>query len=76
MAIINLAINIPDAQQARALAGLKTFWTVDGVVPTNAQVIENLRKATVDMVREIVLSVERSAATKAAADGVSPIDAT
>jgi hypothetical protein len=57
------------------MTALKTHWTVDGVVPTNAEAIEKLRQAVAANVRDIVLRVERDAAVKAAADGVTVVDA-
>ena len=76
MATFNLTITYPDAQGTRIMSALKTHWTVDGVVPTNAEAIEKLRQAVAANVRDIVLRVEREAAVKAAADGVTVVDAT
>ena len=75
MATFNLAITYPDAQGSRIMDALKAHWTVDGVVPTNAEAIEKLRQAVAANVRDIVLRVERDAAVKAAADGVTVVDA-
>jgi hypothetical protein len=75
MATFNLAITYPDAQGTRIMTALKTHWTVDDVVPTNAEAIEKLRQAVASNVRDIVLRVERDAAVKAAADGVTVVDA-
>jgi hypothetical protein len=75
MATFNLAITYPDAQGTRIMTALKTHWTVDDVVPTNAEAIEKLRQAVAANVRDIVLRVERDAAVKAAADGVTVVDA-
>jgi hypothetical protein len=75
MATFNLAITYPDAQGTRIMTALKAHWTVDGVVPTNAEAIEKLRQAVVANVRDIVLRVERDAAVKAAADAVTVVDA-
>jgi hypothetical protein len=80
MATFNLAITYPDAQGTRIMNAFKTYWTTtdaqgNPVVPTNAQAIENLRQAVVANVRDIVLRVERDAAVKAAADGVTVVDA-
>ena len=75
MATFNLEITYPDAQGARIMTALKTHWTVDGVVPTNAEAIEKLRQAVVANVKDIVFRVERDAAVKAAADGVTIVDA-
>ena len=76
MATFNLAITYPDAQGTRIMTALKTHWTVDGVVPTNAEAIEKLRQAVAANVKDIVFRVERDAAVKAAADGVTVVDAT
>jgi hypothetical protein len=81
MATFNLAINYPDDQGPRIMTALKTHWTTQDaegnpVVPTNAQAIEQLRLAVTNSVRDIVLRTERDAATKAAAEGVSPVDVT
>jgi hypothetical protein len=75
MATFNLAITYPDAQGTRIMDALKTHWTVDDVVPTNAEAIEKLRQAVAANVRDIVLRVERDAAVKAAADSVTVVDA-
>jgi hypothetical protein len=75
MATFNLAITYPDDQGTRIMTALKTHWTVDDVVPTNAEAIEKLRQAVAASVRDIVLRVERDAAVKAAADGVTVVDA-
>jgi len=75
MATFNLAITYPDAQGTRIMTALKTHWTVDGVVPTNAEAIEKLRLAVVANVKDIVLRVERDAAVKAAADAITVVDA-
>lgn len=79
MATFNLTVTYPDAEQARILAALKKHWTTqdaDGndVIPTNAQVVEHLRKVVVANIRDIVIRIERDAAVKAAADGVTPPD--
>lgn len=73
-ATFNLTVTYPDAQQARIMAALKVHWTVNGIVPTNAEVIEKLRLALRDNVRDIVLRVEREAAKDAAAAGVAAPD--
>jgi hypothetical protein len=75
MATFNLAITYPDNQGTRIMTALKTHWTVDDVVPTNAEAIEKLRQAVAANVRDIVLRVERDAAVKAAADSVTVVDA-
>ena len=80
MATFNLIITYPDAQGTRIMDALKKHWTtkVNGVdvVPTNAQVIEKLRLAVAANVKDIVLRVERDAATTTAHAGVTPVDAT
>jgi hypothetical protein len=80
MATFNLAITYPDAQGTRIMNAFKAYWTTqdaqgDPVVPTNAEAIEKLRQAVVANVKDIVLRVERDAAVKAAADGVTVVDA-
>jgi hypothetical protein len=80
MATFNLEITYPDAQGARIMTALKTYWTTqdeqgNDVVPTNAQAIEKLRQAVVANVKDIVFRVERDAAVKAAADAVTVVDA-
>lgn len=81
MAVFNLAITYPDAQQVRILTALKAHWTTKGangadVVPTTAQVVEKLRLVVVSNIKDIVFSQERDAAVKAAAAGVTVVDAT
>jgi hypothetical protein len=73
MATFNLVVTYPDAQQTRILNALKTHWAVDGVVPSNAEVVEQLRLVVAANVRDIVLKVERDAAVIAAADSVTPV---
>ena len=80
MATFNLAITYPDAQGTRIMNAFKAYWTTtdaqgNPVVPTNAEAIEKLRQAVVANVRDIVLRVVRHAAVKAAADGVTVVDA-
>ena len=80
MATFNLAITYPDAQATRIMNAFKTYRTTSDaqgnpVIPTNAEAIEKLRQAVVANVRDIVLRVERDAAVKAAADGVTVVDA-
>ena len=70
----NLTVTFPDAQQTRIVNALKVHWTVDGVAPTTPQVLEKLRLMVRDEVRDIVVNVERDAATSAAAAGVTPPD--
>jgi hypothetical protein len=76
MATFNLVVTYPDGDGTRIMNALKTYWTVDGVVPTNAQAIEKLRLAVVANVKDIVFRVERDAAIKAAADAVTQVGAT
>lgn len=76
MATFNLVVTYPDAQQTRILNALKAYWTVDGVVPSNAEVVEKLRQVVIANVKDIVYRVERDAAVQAAANGVQPVTAT
>jgi hypothetical protein len=76
MATFNLVVTYPDNQQTRILNALKTHWTVDGVVPSNAEVVEKLRLVVAANVKDIVLKVERDAAVIAAADSVTPVTVT
>jgi hypothetical protein len=76
MATFNLVVTYPDGEGTRIMNALKTYWTVDDVVPTNAQAIEKLRQAVVANVKDIVFRVERDAAIKAAADAVTQVGAT
>jgi hypothetical protein len=76
MATFNLVVNYPDGEGPRILAALKTHWTVDGVVPTTAQVIEKLRLVVAQNIIDITLRVERDAAIAAAAAAVVPVNAT
>lgn len=72
MATFNLTVTYPDAEQARILAALKEHWkNADGSLPTNAQVVEKLRQVVAANVKDIVVMVERNAAVKTAADGVT-----
>lgn len=79
-ATFTLVITYPDAQQTRVAAALRTHYTTtdaqgNAVVPTTPQAVEKLRQAVAASIKDIVLKVERDAATKAAADGVAPVDA-
>ena len=81
MATFNLVVTYPDGQQTRILNALKTHWTTTNeqgqpVVPTNAQVVENLRLVVTRNIRDIVLRVERDAAVAAAEAGVTPVTVT
>jgi len=76
MATFNLVITYPDGEATRIMNALKTHWTINGVVPTNAQAIEKLRLAVVNNVKNIVFMVERDAAVKAAAEAVTEVGAT
>lgn len=81
MATFNLAVNYPDAQQARILTALKAHWTTKDdqgldVVPTNSDVVEKLRQVVIANIKDIVFRHERDVAIKVAADAVSTVDAT
>ena len=76
MGTFNLAIQYPDAQQARIVAALRTHFAVDGVLPTTQEAIESLRQSLANAVRDIVLRVERDAARAAADAGVQAPDVT
>jgi hypothetical protein len=81
MAVFNLAVTYPDAQQARILTALKAHWTTKDaqgvdVVPTTQQVVEKLRLVVVANIKDIVFTQERDAAVKAAAAGIVVVDAT
>jgi hypothetical protein len=71
MAVWNLAVTVPDAQQVRILTALKTYYASNGVPnPTNAQVQEYIRQEVVSRIKGIVKSVEEAAAAAA----VTPTD--
>ena len=79
MGTFNLSVSYPDEQQTRIIDGLKAHWTTtdangDPVVPTNAEVVEHLRQVVIHVIKDIVLTVERDAAVKAAADAVTVAD--
>jgi hypothetical protein len=73
MATFNLVVTYPDAEGPRIMAALKTHWTVNGVVPSNAEVVEKLRLVVAANVKDLVLRVERDAAIEAAAAAVTPV---
>jgi hypothetical protein len=82
MAIINLAITVPDAQMARVQAACRaTFGQVDDGLGglrdlTNAEIIERLRQGVIGQIKTMVARTERSAAI-AAAEVLAPVvDAT
>ncbi len=66
MATINFPVTYPDGEAARLMGVLKAQYTVNGVVPTNAQAIEMLRQHVARMVRSFVLEAERTQARAAA----------
>lgn len=68
MAIVNLAINIPDGQVARVQAALRSRYSVS----TNAEASEAFRQDVVEYLRSVVHQEER----KAAAAGITHPDAT
>ncbi len=82
MATINFPVTYPDGEAARLMGVLKAQYTVNGVVPTNAQAIELLRQHVARMVRSFVLDAERAQARAAAieanraAGSVTEIDLT
>lgn len=51
MAVLNLAITVPDAQLVRVQTALKGYYGVS----TNAEAQEAIRKETVERMRSIVL---------------------
>lgn len=59
MAIVNLAINIPDAQIPRVQTALRSRYNVS----TNPEASEEFRKEVANYLRTIVLQEERKAAT-------------
>jgi hypothetical protein len=78
-ATLTFVITVPDAQQTRAMTALRTHYTTtdangNPVVPTQAQAIASFRQAVAAAFKDIVLRVERDAATAAAAAGVTPVD--
>jgi hypothetical protein len=73
MATFNLVVTYPDAEGPRIMAALKTHWTENGVVPSNAEVVEKLRLVVAANVKDLVLRVEREAAIEAAAAAVTPV---
>lgn len=68
MATFDLTITYPDGQGARILDALKTHYGA----ATNAEAIEAFRKETTVRLRQIVMHVERKAATSVIAE----VDAT
>jgi hypothetical protein len=79
MAVINLAVTIPDNQVARMQAALQTWWGLVEDPPgsgqfrdlTNAELTERLRQGVVRNIRDIVKRVEADAAKAAAEAGVT-----
>jgi|WetSurMetagenome_2_1015567.scaffolds.fasta_scaffold173059_2 hypothetical protein len=76
MATFNLVVTYPDGEGTRIMNALKSHWTVNGVVPSNAEAVEMLRQAVVANVKNIVFKEERDAAVVAAAAGVTEVGAT
>jgi hypothetical protein len=71
MPIVNLAINIPDAQLARVQSALKAKYASNGTPnPTNAQAMEGLRQEVLGIIKGTVLAFEQAAASAA----VNPVD--
>lgn len=73
MAVVNLAITIPDDQVARTIAAFRVQWNDPAM--TQPQAIERLRLEVIQHIKDIVRRVERDAAI-AAANIIAPIDAT
>jgi len=81
MGTFNLTITYPDPQQTRILNALKSHWTTkdaqgNDVIPSTPEVIEKLRQAVVNNIKDIVLKEERDAAVKLAADSIVVVGAT
>ena len=86
MAVLNLAITIPDDQVARMRAALRTHWgQVEDPVGqsppvyrdlTNNELTEKLRTSLVSSIKDIVKRVEADAAKAAAEATIVPVDAT
>lgn len=77
MAVINLAITIPDGQMARVQAALKAHWAVAGSPAlTNAEVVERLRLSLISSIKDIVKRVEEDAAKATALSTVTEVGAT
>ena len=82
MAVINLAVTIPDDQVVRMRAALRTWWgKVEDPLGsgqfrdlTNAELTERIRLGVVRNIRDIVKRVEADAAKAAAEAGVNEPD--
>lgn len=76
MAVINLAITIPDAQMARVQAALKAHWAVAGQPAlTNAEVVEKLRMSLISNIKDICKRTEEDAAKATALATVTEVGA-
>lgn len=78
MAVINLAITIPDAQVPRFVAAARDAWgpNEDLSPKTQAQLVEELRARTKQALVDMVKRYEQEAAKTTAVVGVTEISAT
>lgn len=75
---INLKITIPDAQMARVQTALKahsTYTNEQGVVvvPSNAEIIENLRQGVMQQIKQMVRAYETNKAIRTAQSGITDV---
>ena len=73
MAVMNLAITVPDAQLSRVQSALKTY--LGNPAMTNAEAQEGFRLQVVARLKEIVARVEKEAAIAAADSASYSVDA-
>lgn len=73
MAIMNLAITVPDAQLSRVTSALKTY--LGNPAMTNAEAQEGFRLQVVARLKEIVTRMEKEAAIAAAEAASYSVDA-
>lgn len=82
MAILNLSVNVPDAQLPRVQAAAKfIFGQVDDGAGglrdmTNAEIVARLKLETIQMIKSIVHRAERQIALAAAENLDTNLDAT
>ena len=77
MAVYNMALNYPDAEQARILTALKASAATTAVpAPTNAQALAWFTSTVQSSLRDVVLRYERDAALTSAAATVVPVTVT
>lgn len=75
MAVINLAITIPDAQVTRVQEAIRGTFELPPTA-TNPELIEKLRQETLLMIKRMVLNWEKRLAVTNAENASYDVDAT